>query len=254
MLSQLDQVVGTSSTSLHLAASNAPRSSIAGENLLSTAHRLGTPRLLDDLVVAAQAAQISTTDAAERCLRHLRDASMSGAADTTLGLEELTALHELVRTLLRAEREAGVTGLALIETSPTVRRRGLLRSWPTSSESTEVALRGDAVVRFTGEGLDLDRGDSHDPIAGIRSFGLGIDGAVVEDAEGNVHLVGDDATRALGDLADGATAWRVRTVPSALVWAGLLEGLESACDAMRSAGTGARVVACTDLGAAVFAS
>jgi len=254
VLNQLDQLVGAGPMSIFLSMSEAPQSCIAGEGSRPTTHRLGTLRLFDDLETAVIAARLPTTDAAERCLEALRNASMSGAPCIHLDLEQLTALYELVRSLLRVEREAGVTGLALIETSPTVRRRGLLRSWATHSDTTDVAGRGQAVVRFTGDSLDLERGECHPTIVGLRSFGLGIDGAVVEDAEGQVHVLDEDATNALCDLADGATSWRSRTVPSALVWAGLLEGLEGACDAMRSARRRARVVTGADVGDHTFVS
>ena len=97
------------------------------------------------------------------------------------------------------------------------------------------------MIRFAGDRLGVWFADDRDPIDDIRSFELGIDGAVVVDAAGTEHVLDADATDAICSVAPDTTAWRVRRVPEILVWAELVDALESALDAAHESGATPRI-------------
>lgn len=247
MLNQLDAAIGTGPTCVYL--------SIVGDAAAtgatvdpSASHRLGSVRLLADFASAVHSASIELTDqVADLLTRLCSSPGSTRRAHSDVDGRDLTLMQQLVRDVIRVEREAGLTGLALIETSPTSQRRGLLRSWPVDSCAGTVSSCGSATVHFEDSHLVLEYSDERANIVGLQSFSLGIEGALVEDADGCSHLLDRDATEALCDVADGVTAWRVRTVPAALVWAPLLEGVESALVEVCSTGRPARIVVTADL-------
>ena len=205
-----------------------------------SSHTLGSIRMLRELPEALRRHDVDVPDTVAASLQQLvmAEGSFDGCS---LDLVELTALHGTVRSFADRVRTSGATGVGLVETSPTVHRTGLLRSWTGAGQRLELARRGTATVRFVSGRLSVLYADDRTPIIDVRSFELGIDGAVVVDACGNEHLLDTEATDAMCAVAPEATAWRVRRVPEILVWAELLAGLQSACDAVRASGRRARV-------------
>lgn len=205
-----------------------------------SSHTLGSIRMLRELPEALRRHGVDLPAAVASSLDQLV-AAEGPFAGSTLDLVELVALQDVVREFADQVRTSGATGVGLVETSPTVQRSGLLRSWTGAGQRLELARRGTATVRFVAGRMSVLYADDRSPIVDVRSFELGIDGAVVTDPTGTEHVLDADATDALCAVAPEATAWRVRRVPEILVWAELLAGLQSACDAVRGSGRFARV-------------
>lgn len=143
--------------------------------------------------------------------------------------------HELERYRLAVVayvamvRAAGTTAVALVDTSPTVERTGLVRAWAESMMTSEIVGRGTVVVGFSCNKLMLRfADDTRHSINDIRSYSIGAEGAVVVDGEGNSHVLDDDATDAIAALAPDVSSWRARQVPEVLVWAEFMDALNSA--------------------------
>lgn len=258
MLIELAPVVGYGSAAIYLATpeyvepdTNEPSSTSAGS------HRIGTVRLLTDLHDALAATDvdidIDIDDRAFALLSKMRHAPQ-GLDDDSVALDDVVAVYDVVRSLLRALRSAGTEALGLVDVSPAARRPGLLRSWPAASEPVGLAHRRHAAVRQRGLQLDVHFSDGQASIDDIRSFSLGAEGGVIVTGAGESLTVDRDMTRALCDLADGATAWRVRTVPSVLVWAGMLEGLEAAAESLRESVEPALIMVSDELAPALYIS
>lgn len=235
MLIELAPVVGYGSAAIYLAtpeyvepANDEPTSMSAG------AHRIGTVRLLSDLHDVLTSTDVDVDDRAIALLSKMTHAPQ-GLDDDRVTLGDVEAAYEALRSFLRVQRESGAEAVGLVDVSPAARRPGLLRSWPDAAEPIVLAHRRHGAVRQRGLQLDLHFSDGQAPIDDIRSFSLGIEGGVVKTGAGESVTVDRNMTRALCGIADGATAWRVRTVPSVLVWAGMLEGLEAAAASLREA-------------------
>lgn len=233
MLIELAPVVGYGSTAVYLATpddvgplSGAPTSTSAGS------HRIGTVRLLTDLHDMLASTDIDVDQRALTVLSRMRQAPQ-GLDDDSVALEDVEAVDEALRSLLRSVRASGSQAVGLVDISPAARRPGLLRSWPQASDDVGLTHRRQAAVRQRGLQLDLHYSDGRPPIEDIRSFSLGADGGVVVTGAGDTLTLDRDMTHALCEIADGSTAWRVRTVPAVLVWAGMLEGLEAVAESLR---------------------
>lgn len=197
---------------------------------------LGTIRSLRELRHAVTAAGLSTTTGFGVLDRLVRDVALVGER---FGARDIAALRSLLAEFTDQLREAGRTGVALVESSPTVRRTGLLRAWPAEPQSTELASRGTVTVRFSGDRLGVWFADDRAPIEDVRSFELGIEGAIIVDADGVEHVLDADASQALCAVAPEATAWRVRRVPEVLVWADVSAALEQAAESIAHSGNDA---------------
>ncbi|MFK7918456.1 MAG: hypothetical protein AB8G14_10290 [Ilumatobacter sp.] len=253
VLIELAPVVGYGATAIYLSTSDSNESAPDQSTSASAgAHRIGTVRLLSDLDDLLSGAGIDVDDAALQLLDRLREAP-DGLDDDSVELHELQAAYDVVRSLLRQAQAQQVEALGLVDVSPGARRTGLLRSWPKASNLFGLAQRGAAAVRQNDLQLDLYFSDGRTPIHDIASFSFGAEGGQITTATGESLSVDRDTTRALCDVADGATAWRVRVVPAAIVWAELLEGLELAADAVRASGQPAVIMVSNELAPVLYA-
>lgn len=205
-----------------------------------TSHTLGRIGSLRQLMASMRDRGIEPEGPGAAALHQLLRGD-PGIDGQSISRDELGALTDLVADFAGRVRSSGSLGVALVESSPTSERTGLLRSWPSSPLDGELATRGTVTVRFSGSKIGVWFADDRDPIADVRSFELGIDGALVVDADGRAHVLDADASDALSDVAPETTAWRVRRVPEILVWADLLAALEGLADAVAESGAKPRI-------------
>ncbi len=213
---------------------------LAWRGTWETSHTLGRIGSLRQLVSSMRDRGVELDEAAAAALHRLLRGDPT-ADGQPVSVDELDAITEVVADFAARVRSSGSLGVALVESSPTSERTGLLRSWPSAPLDGELSTRGTVTVRFSGSKIGVWFADDRDPIADVRSFELGIDGAVVVDAEGHAHVLDADASDALADVAPETTAWRVRRVPEVLVWADLLAALEGVADAVALSGAHPRI-------------
>lgn len=206
-----------------------------------TSHSLGSVASLRRLDTDLHAAGITVPSEVRRAWDRL--VAPTGTNDGWVDLSELDLIGDVVGAFGDHVRSRCTTALGLVETSPTVKRTGLLRAWSTADlDTTELVERNGASVRLDDGRLTLAHDGGRSAIVGIREFSLGVDGAVVTDATGRTWSTDEAGTDALCAVAPEATAWRVRTVPEILVHADLIAALESASAAVRRCGRSARIV------------
>ncbi|MEM1332922.1 MAG: hypothetical protein AAGG08_05635 [Actinomycetota bacterium] len=195
---------------------------------------LGSVSSLRELARTIRRLEIPASPDGEAVLSQLVSGGTRGGA--RIDRSQLVAFRSLMSEVADRLRTVGTIGVGLVESSPTIRRTGLLRSWPAEIAEGELASRGTVTVRFSGGRLGVWFADDRDPIEDVREFEFGIDGARVVDAMGVEHVHDRDATDALNAVAPEATAWRVRAVPEVLVWANLLQSLEALGECMKRHG------------------
>ncbi|MCB1001520.1 MAG: hypothetical protein KDB40_19675 [Acidimicrobiales bacterium] len=167
---------------------------------------------------------------------------------------EATVAEALITEIVTVRLALSVddrTGWGIVDDMPArTRADGLARTWaPTDHEVVLAGTSVAAVVVRPGVGLAVLHGDP--PTAafeGVSAVDLRHDDVVVIDHRGqSLHLDQHDA-RPLGWLVPRSLRWHVRTVPFGVVWALLLDGLESAA---RVAGaTGEAMVITGEVGVA----
>ncbi|MFK8024397.1 MAG: hypothetical protein AB8G26_10595 [Ilumatobacter sp.] len=168
--------------------------------------------------------------------------SAPSGAPAHFDTDELDRLIGVVDRVLGTIRSAHGLGTALVDSSPTIQRTGLLRSWSSTERRAVLARRRHIAVHLDDGRIDVVDLESDEAIVfDVVSFEVGVHGATVTDGEGREHVLDDVATDALCAVAPEASGWRVRVVPEVLVFAELKAGLEVAADASSFASAPARV-------------
>ncbi len=205
-----------------------------------SAEPLGTLGAVRDLRIEMQRADLRLTNHAKRGIDKIERSRAADPAVVTLA--ELIAVQDAVDRMSELMRSSGRHGVALVDTSPSVGRLGLLTSWSGSASRPELLRTSSTAVGVVEGVMSIDFLDRRPSIVDVQEFQLTVDGALVRDGAGELHALAGDATQMLFDLAPDSTGWRVRRVPEVLVWADMRAAIQTVVQDALLMGCGALVL------------
>ena len=151
----------------------------------------------------------------------------------TATIDEVGRVNELV---LRSELD----GFGFIDATPGQRSAGMARTWsPIGGDELLAANAGVYVNMRVHDGMSVDvlpgDGSSVASVSEVDRVELHGDEVLVVGANGRLVLA-DKQAHCLAWIVPGATKWRVRRIPHAVVWARTFTGLRESCEYALSIG------------------
>lgn len=148
-------------------------------------------------------------------------------------IDEVDRVNELV---LQCDHD----GYGFIDATPGQRAAGLARTWSPVGGDELLAAHGGVYVNMRADaGMSVDvlppDGSSVASVSGVERVELVGDTVLVVGPHGRLVLTGEQ-THSLAWIVPGATKWRIRRIPHAVVWARTFAGLRESSEFALSIG------------------
>lgn len=142
-------------------------------------------------------------------------------------MEEVGRVNELIS-------RTDIDGYGFIDATPGHSRAGMARTWSPIGGDELLTAHGGVYVNMRAEhGMSVEvlpeDGTSVAAIDGVDRVELDGDEVLIRGPGGKLRLAQEDA-HCLAWIVPGASKWRVRRIPHAVVWARTFAGLRDCCE------------------------